>query len=102
VKLTSAGIDPSAFDWGHSFFGSIYPDRAALARAAARAVSSGVLVGDSGGDGVAANAGGFGFVAVTTGGLAPEDFANFDPALVVTDWAAQLDDFVATVARLAG
>jgi len=101
VKLTSAGIDLSAFDWGHSFFGSIYPDRAALARAAARAVHNGVLVGDTGGDGVAANAGGFGFVAVTTGGLSSEDFANFDPALVVTDWVAQLDDFVATVARLA-
>lgn len=97
VKLRSAGFDLGAFDWGHSFFGEIYPDRAALARAAARAVHNGVLVGDTGGDGIAANAGGFGFVAVTTGGNDAPSFAKYTPALVVEDWTTQLPEFVATV-----
>ena len=100
VKLRSAGFDLGVFDWGHSFFGEIYPDRAALARAAARAVHQGVLVGDTGGDGVAANAGGFPFVAVTTGGNAASSFAKFGPVLVVDDWTGQLADFVATVKQL--
>ncbi len=101
VKLRSAGFDLDVFDWGHSFFGEIYPDRAALARAAARAVHQGVLVGDTSGDGVAANAGGFAFVAVTTGGNDAATFAKFTPVLVVADWASQLADFVATVRRIA-
>lgn len=100
VKLSSAGFDLGMFDWGHSFFGEIYPDRAALAQAAARAVRHGVLVGDTGGDGVAANAGGFAFVAVTTGGNDAATFGKFGPVLVVDDWTAQLEDFVATVKRL--
>ena len=101
VKLSSAGFDLDVFDWSHSFFGEIYPDRAALARAASRAVHQGVLVGDTGGDGVAANAGGFAFVAVTTGGNDAPSFAKFGPVLVVDDWHVQLPDFVATVKRLA-
>ena len=101
VKLKSAGFDLDVFDWGHSFFGEIYPDRAALARAASRAVHQGVLVGDTGGDGVAANAGGFAFVAVTTGGNEAPSFTKFGPVLVVDDWTTQVPDFVATVKRLA-
>ncbi|GAA3813898.1 HAD family hydrolase [Cellulomonas soli] len=101
VKLASAGFDLDAFDWGHSFYGSIYPDRAALARAAQRAVPNGVLVGDTGGDGVAANAGGFAFVAVTTGGTSAKKLSKFGPVLTVDDWATQLEDFLATVKRLA-
>jgi phosphoglycolate phosphatase-like HAD superfamily hydrolase len=101
VMLRSAGYDLGMFDWEHSFFGEIYPDRAALAQAAARAVHRGVLVGDTGGDGVAANAGGFPFVAVTTGGHDAASFAKYGPALVVEDWTTQLDDFLATVKRLA-
>jgi phosphoglycolate phosphatase-like HAD superfamily hydrolase len=101
VKLQSAGFDLDVFDWDHSYFGEIYPDRAALARAAARAVRQGVLVGDTGGDGVAANAGGFPFVAVTTGGNGAASFAKYGPVLVIDDWTTQLDDFVATVKRLA-
>ena len=101
VKLSSAGFDLDVFDWGHSFFGEIYPDRAALAQAAARAVHQGVLVGDTGGDGVAANAGGFPFVAVTTGGNGAASFTKFGPALVVDDWTTQVPDFVATVQKLA-
>jgi phosphoglycolate phosphatase len=101
VKLSSAGFDLGVFDWGHSFFGEIYPDRAALAQSAARAVHQGVLVGDTGGDGVAANAGGFAFVAVTTGGNEASSFTKFGPVLVVDDWTTQLDEFRATVQRLA-
>lgn len=101
VKLQSAGYDLDVFDWGHSFFGEIYPDRAALAQAAARAVHQGVLVGDTGGDGVAANAGGFAFVAVTTGGNEPETFTKYGPVLVIEDWTAQLPDFVETIGKLA-
>lgn len=100
VKLRSAGYDLSVFDWGHSFFGEIYPHRAALAQAAARAVHNGVLVGDTGGDGVAANAGGFGFVAVTTGGNEAATFTKYGPTLVIEDWTAQLPEFLATVATL--
>jgi phosphoglycolate phosphatase-like HAD superfamily hydrolase len=100
VKLQSAGFDPGLFDWDHSFFGEIYPDRAALARAATGAVHQGVLVGDTGGDGVAANAGGFPFVAVTTGGNDAASFTKYGPVLVVEDWYAQLDAFVATVTAL--
>jgi phosphoglycolate phosphatase-like HAD superfamily hydrolase len=100
VKLQSAGFEPGLFDWDHSFFGEIYPDRAALARAAAGAVHQGVLVGDTGGDGVAANAGGFPFVAVTTGGNDAASFTKYGPVLVVEDWSTQLDAFVATVAAL--
>lgn len=99
VKLTSAGYDLGLFDWGHSFFGAIYPDRAALAWAAARAVHNGVLVGDTEGDGVAANAGGFAFVAVTTGGTDAGKLAKFGPVLVVDDWTAQLEDFLTVVKR---
>lgn len=101
VKLRSAGFDLDMFDWDHSFFGEIYPDRAALARAAARAVHQGVLVGDTSGDGVAANAGGFAFVAVTTGGIDAASFAKFGPVLVVDDWVTQLEQFTATITRLA-
>lgn len=101
VKLKSAGFDLDVFDWEHSFFGEIYPDRAALAQAAARAIKRGVLVGDTGGDGVAANAGGFAFVAVTTGGNDASTFAKYGPVLTVDDWTTQLPDFVATVTRLA-
>ena len=100
VKLQSAGFDLDVFDWDHSYFGEIYPDRAALARAAARAVRQGVLVGDTGGDGVAANAGGFSFVAVTTGGNGAASFTKYGPVLVIDDWTTQLGDFVATVTTL--
>ncbi|HVX89503.1 MAG TPA: haloacid dehalogenase-like hydrolase [Gemmatimonadales bacterium] len=101
VKLRSAGYDLSVFDWGHSFFGEIYPNRAALAQAAARAVPNGVLVGDTGGDGVAANAGGFGFIAVTTGGNPAPTFGMYGPRLVIEDWKKQLPDFLTTVGSLA-
>jgi phosphoglycolate phosphatase-like HAD superfamily hydrolase len=100
VKLQSAGFDLGFFDWDHSFFGEIYPDRAALARAAAGAVHEGVLVGDTGGDGVAANAGEFRFVAVTTGGNDAASFTKYGPVLVVDDWTTQVGAFVATIAKL--
>lgn len=91
LKLLSAGLDPSAFDFSLSFFGSDSASRPELTLAAAAcAVETGlvpVIIGDTVADGEAAVAAGISFVGVATGVDSVDRLQEVPDALVVSDLA---------------
>lgn len=91
LKLFSAGIDPSMFDFSLSFFGSDVEARPDLAVAAVtrakRAKLLAVIVGDTVADGEAAGAAGIPFIGVATGVDDVDRLALVPHALVVSDLA---------------
>jgi phosphoglycolate phosphatase len=91
LKLVSAGLDPSIFDFSLSFFGSETTSRPELALAAARTAKEAglvpVIVGDTVADGDAARAAGIAFVGVATGVDTVERLRQVRHVLVVSDLA---------------
>lgn len=101
AKLTGAGIELSWFDWPTSLFGDTYPDRPSMARAARRLTHHAVVVGDTPGDGAAANTAEFPFIAVTTGAYGPDELSQFTPVGTFDNLQQQLANFTETIRSLA-
>lgn len=89
LKLRSAGLDPSEFDFDLSFFGAESAARPELAHAAAkRAAEAGlvpVIIGDTAADGHAAAEAGIAFVGVATGVYDVDRLAGVPHVVVVED-----------------
>ncbi|CAN5378179.1 haloacid dehalogenase-like hydrolase [soil metagenome] len=91
-KITGAGIDESAIDWEHSYFGNVTPIRSELTRAAATDLDGAlVIVGDTPNDGVAADAAGLPFLAVATGAFTVDELRATSARIVIDDLESGLD-----------
>jgi phosphoglycolate phosphatase len=101
-KLTGAGLDASAFDWEHSYFGQVSPVRSDLTLRARAEHPDDLLViiGDTPGDDVAARIASIPFIAVATGVYPAEDLASTGAILVVDDLDSGLDAVVLAVDTL--
>ncbi len=101
-KMEGAGLDAEAFDWGHSFFGDLSPVRSELTlRAAAElAGATVVIIGDTPGDGIGAEAAGMPFIAVATGHYSVAELTQTSAVLVVPDLSSALPETLATLAAL--
>lgn len=92
LKLFSAGLDRSLFDWSVSFFGDKTESRMDLTRSAAilaagRALVA-VIIGDTIADANAAEAAGIGFIGVATGVYGAAELRSAAHLLVVDDLGA--------------
>lgn len=103
-KLTGAGVDAALFDWEHSWFGEVSAVRSELTLKASAALPGHrlVIIGDTPGDDIAAEAAGIPFIAVATGVYPAEDLRQTGARLVVDDLDTGLDALVATVEGLVG
>jgi phosphoglycolate phosphatase-like HAD superfamily hydrolase len=101
-KVTGAGIDPTLFDWDHSYFGHETPVRSDLTLAAKADHPSDVLViiGDTPGDDIAARAAGIPFLAVATGVYPADDLRETGAELVVDDLESGLDSLLGALSGL--
>ncbi|PZF61010.1 HAD family hydrolase [Curtobacterium sp. MCBD17_034] len=102
LKLTSAGFDPDAFDWAHSYFGDEDVERQALTRRAAADLRGNrvVVIGDTPRDGTAADAAGIPFIAVATGVHDVDELGRTSAVAVVADCAEGADTLLDAVAAL--
>lgn len=91
AKLEGAGFNLGMFNWGGSFFGSEYDTRPAMAEAAKQVHVEAIMVGDTPGDGVAANTAGFHFIAVCTGVYGAEDLKPYKPVLLIENFQSGAD-----------
>lgn len=89
IKLASAGVDQSWFDWDASKFGDTADVCTDLAVAAAADVTEadarGLIVGETPADAECAYTAGLHFLGVCTGVFGPADFADFPDVAVVSD-----------------
>jgi phosphoglycolate phosphatase len=101
-KIDGSGLPVDAFDWQHSYFGDVTPLRSELTIRAQEELLDHhtVIIGDTPGDDIAAQAAGIPFIAVATGVYTVEDLAETGATLVVEDLAAGFDAVVAAVAAL--
>lgn len=86
-KLQSSGFNLNQFHWDKSFFGSEFNTRPHMAAAAANYTAQAIIIGDTPGDGTAANIAGYPFVAVCTGIFTAEELAPYNPALTLPSFA---------------
>lgn len=86
-KLIGAGLDADLFDWRNSYFGDSSPVRSEMTARAVAALEGHriFIVGDTPGDGLAAEAAGIPFIAVATGVYTVDDLAETGAVLVVPD-----------------
>lgn len=104
VKLEGAGVDVAAFDWDRSYFGDRTAVRSDLTAAAKAdlAGSTAVILGDTPADGVAADAVGFPFLAVTTGAFTADVLRDTSAVVVVGDLVAGLPALLHALALAEG
>lgn len=100
AKLSGAGFNLSQFDWDSSFFGSDYPNRPAMALAAATVFEKALIIGDTPGDGSAAKEAGYLFLAVCTGAFEAEDLTPHEPLAIYQNFKEAHDDFARLLERL--
>jgi len=79
MKLESAGLDATLFDWSHAFFGREWSDRIEMAKAARVRHPHAVIIGDTVNDGACAVGSGIPWIAVGTGGHPREELEQFSP-----------------------
>ena len=98
-KLLAAGIDPSLFDWDHSYFGHESPTRHHLTAGARDALSGhvSVIIGDTPNDGLAADSAGIPFIAVATGIYTADELGSTSALTVVEDLESGLDAVLAAI-----
>ncbi|MCU1423319.1 MAG: phosphatase [Microbacteriaceae bacterium] len=101
-KMEGAGLD-GLFDWEHSFFGDVSPVRSELTLRAASTLagSTAVIIGDTPGDGIGAEAAGMPFIAVATGHYPVAELEQTSATLVVPDLLTGLPATLAALATLA-
>lgn len=98
-KLVGAGLDADLFDWTYSYFGEASPLRAEMTARAVAALEGHriFIIGDTPGDGIAADAAGIQFIAVATGVYAVDDLAETGALLVVPDLESGLDEVLSAL-----
>ena len=98
-KVSGAGVEPTLFDWQHSWFGEVSPVRSELTLRARAELPHDtlVIVGDTIGDDLAATAAGLPFIAVATGVFTADDLRQTDAVLVIDDLASGLDALIEAV-----
>lgn len=105
LKITSAGLTPSDFDWSAAGFGGATAVRTEVAReAGSKALASGttpLIVGDTPSDGEAARAAGIAFCGVATGVYGHELLLAVDHVLVINNLADELSVFMQALEALA-
>ncbi|MCU1558508.1 MAG: phosphatase [Microbacteriaceae bacterium] len=101
-KMEGAGLDPGAFDWRHSYFGDTAPVRAEITlRAAAELYGQRlIIIGDTPGDGIGADAAGIPFIAVATGHYSAAELRETSAVLVIDDLAGGLSEVLEVLAGL--
>lgn len=100
AKLEGAGFSFTDFDWEASFFGSEFDSRPMMAKAAAIKLPSAVIIGDTPGDGEAANVANFFFVAVCTGVYGHDDLIPYGPVAIFESFAGREADLSKLIAQL--
>lgn len=93
MKLESAGLDVTLFDWDAAFFGREWIDRVEMAKAARARHPRAVIIGDTVNDGACAVGSGLPWVAVGTGGHPRAELEQFAPV-------AWFDDLVGRAGEL--
>jgi phosphoglycolate phosphatase-like HAD superfamily hydrolase len=101
-KIDGAGLPVDAFDWTHSYFGEVSPLRSELTIRAQEELLDDhkVIIGDTPGDDIAAQAAGIPFIGVATGVYPVDDLRETDAALVIEDLEVGLDAMLEYIARL--
>ncbi len=101
-KMEGAGLDTRAFDWRHSYFGDTAPLRAEITLRAAAELEGHrlVIIGDTPGDGIGADAAGIPFIAVATGHYTVAELRETGAALVVEDLLSGLPEVLAALVGL--
>lgn len=101
-KVTGAGLDATAFDWDHSYFGHETPVRSDLTLAARADHPSDrlVIVGDTPGDDIAAAAAGIPFIAVATGVYPAQDLRQTGAIIVIDDLDSGLHELLNALTSL--
>jgi phosphoglycolate phosphatase-like HAD superfamily hydrolase len=96
TKFLGAGLDPSVFDWEHSFFGGTARARTEVTAAAAAALAGHphLIIGDTPTDDVAAAAAGIPFLAVATGAFPMDRLRRTGAVLVLPDLVSGLDELL--------
>jgi phosphoglycolate phosphatase-like HAD superfamily hydrolase len=100
-KIIAAGIDPEAFDWGHSFFGHESPTRHDLTAEVAESIGDAraLIIGDTPKDGEAADSAGIPFIAVATGAFSVDELRATSALVVVDDLESGLADVLDAISR---
>jgi phosphoglycolate phosphatase len=95
-KLAGADLDEMLFDWDHSYFGDRSPIRSEVTLRAAADLAGNqlVIVGDTPGDGIGADAAGIPFIAVATGHYSAAELRETSAVLVVDDLASGREAFL--------
>lgn len=101
-KMEGTGIDPDLFDWSRSFFGSHARVRTDITSLAAEQLAGArvVIIGDTPGDGSAADEVGFPFIAVATGRIGMDELMRTNAVLIVHDMVVGLPEVRRTLAEL--
>ena len=102
-KMEGAGLDIEAFDWQHSYFGDVAPLRAEITLRAAEELAGHrlVIIGDTPGDGIGAEAAGIPFIAVATGHYSADELRKTNAILVIDDLLSGLPEVLAVLSELA-
>ena len=97
LKLESAGLDVTLFDWDAAFFGREWIDRVEMAKAARAKHPHAVIIGDTVNDGACAVGSGLPWVAVGTGGHPREELERFEPVAWFDDLVGRSDELIAVL-----
>lgn len=97
MKLESAGIDVTLFDWTCAFFGREWGDRIEMAKAARARHPHAVIIGDTVNDGRCAVDSGIPWIAVGTGGHPREELEEFRPVAWFDDLVGRADELLAVI-----
>ncbi|NEM89839.1 HAD family hydrolase [Galbitalea soli] len=100
-KIDGSGLPVDAFDWQHSYFGDITPLRSELTIRAQEELLDHrtVIIGDTPGDDIAAQAAGIPFIGVATGVYSVDDLRETGAALLIEDFDSGLDAVLEFLAR---
>lgn len=101
-KMLQAGYGVEPFDWEHSYFGHLSPDRHHLTDLAATALAGHrvVIIGDTPLDGAAAASAGFAFLGVGTGSFTSDELRAAGAFAAVDSFATGLEAATAAIAAL--
>ncbi len=101
-KVTGAGVPESTFAWDDSYFGHNTPVRSELTLAAKADHPHDrlVIIGDTPGDDVAAQAAGIPFIAVATGVFTAEQLRETGAILVVDDLTSALGQLLDAIEHI--
>jgi len=97
MKLESAGLDVSLFDWDAAYFGREWADRVEMAKAARARHPCAVIVGDTVNDGACAVGSGIPWIAVGTGGHPRDELEAFAPVAWFDDLVGREAELVAAI-----